>query len=107
MPDHINNIERTLIDNMRNGRYNNSNGIASGSAWASGTVNVFGQYPEPEDRKFPSIIIAQAANGLDEQFMGQAIQGSEDIGEMYDPKTERLVFSSSLYSKEVEDDTKS
>ena len=83
MPDHINNIERTLIDNMRNGRYNNSNGIASGSAWASGTVNVFGQYPEPEDRKFPSIIIAQAANGLDEQFMGQAIQGSEDIGEMY------------------------
>ena len=26
---------------------------------------------------------------------------------MYDPKTERLVFSSSLYSKEVEDDTKS
>ena len=26
---------------------------------------------------------------------------------MYDPKTERLVFSSSLYSKEFEDDTKS
>jgi|TARA_Y100000310_G_scaffold239252_1_gene242823 hypothetical protein len=85
MPDHINNIERTLIDNMRNGRYNNNDGIASGSAWASGTVNVFGQYPEPEDKKYPCIIIAQSANGLDEQFMGQAIEGpsTEDIGEMY------------------------
>jgi hypothetical protein len=82
-PDHINELERTLIDNLRNGRYNNVNGTASGSAWSSGSVNVFGQYPEPESLEYPCIIMAQAANGLDEEFMGQFIGGSEPIAEIY------------------------
>jgi len=82
-PDHINVIERTLIDNLRNGRYNNVSGTASGSAWASGSVKVFGQYPDPEELEYPCIMLAQAANGVDEQFMGQALAGSEPIGELY------------------------
>tara|TARA_Y100000310_G_scaffold169229_1_gene169260 strand:- start:2298 stop:2810 length:513 start_codon:yes stop_codon:yes gene_type:complete len=82
-PDHINEIERTLIDNLRNGRYNNVSGTASGSAWASGAVKVFGQFPEPESLEYPCIMLAQAANGVDEQFMGQALGGSEPIGELY------------------------
>jgi len=83
-PDHINNIERTLIDNLRNGRYNNVDGIGEGSAWASGSVKVFGQFPDPEALEYPCIMLAQAANGVDEQFMGQAISpDTEPVGEIY------------------------
>ena len=69
MADHLNVIERLLIDNLRTGTYNTTAGIGSGSAWDSGDITVFGQYPEPEDIKYPCIIVDMVANGIEEQFM--------------------------------------
>jgi len=60
--DHLNVIERSLIDAFRN---------PSSSPWASGAVTVFGQFPETEDIKYPCIIVEHVANGLETQFMGQ------------------------------------
>ena len=39
--DHLNNIERALIDNLRTGKYNTTGGIGSGSWWSSADVTVF------------------------------------------------------------------
>ena len=73
MADHLNVIERALIDNLRTGTYNTTAGIGSGSAWSSGDITVFGQYPE------------MVANGIEEQFMGQMVTSgaSSAIGELY------------------------
>jgi len=83
--DHLNEIERKLVDNLRNGTYSTIAGVDSGSAWASGNVTVFGQFPEPEDVKYPCVIMEMAANGQEEQFMGQRVTSgsSEAIGELY------------------------
>ena len=83
--DHLNVIERALIDNLRTGTYNTTAGIGSGSAWSSGDITVFGQYPEPEDIKYPCIIVEMVANGIEEQFMGQMVTSgaSSAIGELY------------------------
>jgi len=83
--DHINAIERKLIDNLRNGTYSTTAGIGSGSAWSSGDIKVFGQYPEPEDIQYPCIILEQIANGTEEQFVGQVVTSgtSSAIGELY------------------------
>ena len=83
--DHINAVERKLIDNLRNGTYTTTAGIDSGSAWASGSLKVFGQFPEPEDVQYPCIIVEQAGNGAETQFMGQSISSgnSAAIGEVY------------------------
>ena len=83
--DHLNEIERKLVDNLRNGTYSTIAGTDSGSAWASGNVTVFGQFPEPEDVKYPCIILEMAANGQEEQFMGQRVTSgsTEAIGELY------------------------
>ena len=56
-PDHINNIERALIDTLRSGTYNTTAGIGSGSAWASGNVTVFGQFPTTDQVKYPCIMV--------------------------------------------------
>jgi len=83
--DHLNVIERKLIDTLRSGTYNTTDGVGSGSAWASGSVIVFGQFPEPEDAKYPCIIVEMIAHGVEEQFMGQLISSgsSTAIGELY------------------------
>lgn len=75
MPDHLNNIERVLIDNLRTGTYN------GGTAWSSSDVKVFGQFPETEDVKYPCIVVEMVANGIEEQFLGQKLQGT--TGEIY------------------------
>ena len=83
--DHLNAIERKLIDNLRTGTYSTTAGVDSGSAWSDGDITVFGQFPEPEDVKYPCIILEHAANGIEEQFMGQRVTSgsSEAIGELY------------------------
>lgn len=83
--DHINTIERKLIDNLRTGTYSTIAGVDSGSAWSSGDVTVFGQFPLPEDIKYPCIVVEMVANGIEEQFAGQRVSSgsSEAIGEMY------------------------
>ena len=60
--DHLNVIERALIDTLRN---------PSSSPWSSGDVTVFGQFPETEDIKYPCIIVEHVANGIETQFIGQ------------------------------------
>ena len=81
MADHLNVIERALIDNLRTGTYNTTAGIGSGSAWSSGDITVFGQYPAPADIKYPCIIVEMVANGIEEQFLGQKLEGT--TGEIY------------------------
>jgi hypothetical protein len=83
--DHLNIVERKLIDNLRTGTYSTTAGIDSGSAWATTDITVFGQFPEPEDVKYPCIILEMVANGIEEQFMGQSITsgGTAAIGELY------------------------
>ena len=77
--DHLNVVERALIDNLRTGTYK------GGTAWSSGDVTVFGQFPETEDLKYPCIVIQMLANGIEQQFMGQTISsGSTNVtGELY------------------------
>ena len=77
--DHLNVVERELIDNLRTGTY------SGGTAWSSGDVTVFGQFPETEDIKYPCIIIQMLANGIVQQFRGQSISsGSSSVtGELY------------------------
>jgi len=79
MPDHLNVVERKLIDNLRTGTY------SGGTAWSSGDVTVFGQFPETEDIKYPCIIVQMLANGIEEQFMGQAVSSGSStvVGELY------------------------
>ena len=77
--DHLNVVEIELIDNLRTGTYK------GGTAWSSGDVTVFGQFPDTEDIKYPCIIIQMLANGIEQQFMGQSISsGSSSVtGELY------------------------
>jgi len=60
--DHLNVIERSLIDTMRN---------PPAAPWPSGSVSVFGQFPETSDIKYPCIIVEHVANGIETQFVGQ------------------------------------
>ena len=79
-PDHLNVIERKLIDNLRLGTYNTTSGTAS--AWTNGNVKVFGSFPDTEHAQYPCIIVQHVANGLETQFFGQQM-GATEIGELY------------------------
>ena len=83
--DHLNNIERKLIDNLRTGTFQASGGAAT--AWSTSDVTVFGQFPETTETKYPSIIVQHIANGLETQFMGQHITSGSTMtparGELY------------------------
>ena len=84
--DHLNVIERKLIDNMRDGKYNTTGGTGAGSAWSESDITVFGQFPTTEEVKYPCIVIELTANGLEEQFMSQDItigNNTGAIGELY------------------------
>jgi hypothetical protein len=85
--DHLNVIERQLIDTLRSGNYNTTAGIGSGSAWVSGNVTVFGQFPDTDEVEYPCIVIEMVANGMEEQFMGQDLtygaSNTAAIGELY------------------------
>ena len=83
--DHLNIVERKLIDNLRTGTYNTAAG--TGTAWSSSDVTVFGQFPSTDETKYPAIITEMAANGIEQQYFGQNITfGSSDTaakGELY------------------------
>ena len=83
--DHLNIVERKLIDNLRSGTYITATGTST--AWSSSDVTVFGQFPTTDQTKYPSIITEMAANGIETQFMGQNLTfGGSDTaakGELY------------------------
>jgi hypothetical protein len=79
-PDHLNNIERKLIDNLRTGTYLTTSGTTT--AWSNGNVKVFGSFPDTEHAEYPCIIVQHVANGLETQFMGHKM-GKDEIGEIY------------------------
>ena len=85
--DHLNVVERKLIDNLRSGTYNTISGGSetTATAWTSSEVTVFGQFPTTDQTKYPAIITEMVANGVETQFMGQRLtSGSSDaIGELY------------------------
>jgi hypothetical protein len=83
--DHLNIVERKLIDNLRTGTYNTAAGTAN--AWSASDVTVFGQFPTTTEVQYPAIVSEMNANGLETQFMGQNITfGGSDTaakGELY------------------------
>jgi|TARA_E500000305_G_scaffold100298_1_gene93092 hypothetical protein len=79
-PDHLNDIERKLIDQLRTGTYITASGPAN--AWSDTDVTVYGQFPETAQVTYPAIIVEHIANGLETQFMGQDM-GSAIKGEIY------------------------
>ena len=83
--DHLNIVERKLIDNLRTGTYNTTGGTST--AWSSSDVTVFGQFPSTTDVKYPAIVTEMSANGLETQFMGQKLtfgaSNTEAVGELY------------------------
>ena len=83
--DHLNIVERKLIDNLRTGTYNTAAG--TGTAWSSSDVTVFGQFPSTDQTKYPAIITEMAANGIEQQYFGQNLTfGSSNTaakGELY------------------------
>jgi len=81
--DHLNIVERKLIDNLRTGTYNTAAGTST--AWSSSDVTVFGQFPTTDQTKYPCIITEMVANGIEQQFMGQNISFGTDEkkGELY------------------------
>ena len=81
--DHLNIVERKLIDNLRAGTYNTAAGTST--AWTSSDVTVFGQFPTTDQTKYPCIITEMVANGIEQQFMGQNISFGTDEkkGELY------------------------
>ena len=86
--DHLNDIERALIDNLRLGQYNTVTApdtAATGNAWTSADVTVYGQFPTTVETKYPCIITEMAANGIETQFMGQRLTSgsSNAVGELY------------------------
>jgi hypothetical protein len=83
--DHLNIVERKLIDNLRAGTYNTAAGTST--AWSSSDVTVFGQFPSTDQTKYPAIITEMVANGIEQQYMGQNLTfGASDTaakGELY------------------------
>lgn len=83
--DHLNIVERKLIDNLRTGTYNTAAGTST--AWSAADVTVFGQFPSTDETKYPAIITEMSANGIEEQYFGQNLTfgGSETAakGELY------------------------
>ena len=83
--DHLNIVERKLIDNLRTGTYNTAAGTST--AWSSSDVTVFGQFPTTDQTKYPAIITEMSANGIEEQYFGQNLtfggSGTAAKGELY------------------------
>ena len=77
--DYLNVIERKIIDELRI-FFNTHNSSAN-----DGVVKVYGQFPEPEELKFPAVIIEQIGSGLEEKMVGEKVTfgNSSYSGEMY------------------------
>ena len=76
--DYLNVIERKIIDELRI-FFNGVDGSATNPK-----VYVSGQFPEPENLKFPSVVLQQIGSGHEEQFIGGNVTmgGSSYIGEI-------------------------
>ena len=44
-PDHLNYIERIIVNNFRSGSYMTGGDPVEATAWSDGSVKVFGQFP--------------------------------------------------------------
>ena len=77
--DYLNVIERKIIDELRI-FFNGIDGSATNPK-----VYVSGQFPEPENLKFPSVVIQQIGSGFEESFVGQKVTLGSDsyTGEIY------------------------
>jgi hypothetical protein len=77
--DYLNVIERKIIDELRI-FFNTYNSSAN-----DGVIKVYGQFPEPEELKFPAVIIEQIGSGLEEKMVGEKVTfgNSSYSGEMY------------------------
>ena len=77
--DYLNVIERKIIDELRI-FFNTVNSSAN-----DGKVYVSGQFPEPEELKFPSVVVQQIGSGCEEQFFGKKVTFGSDSydGEIY------------------------
>ena len=77
--DYLNVIERKIIDELRI-FFNTVNSSAN-----DGKVYVSGQFPEPEELKFPSVVVHQIGRGFEEQFFGKKVTFGSDSydGEIY------------------------
>jgi len=76
--DYLNVIERKIIDELRI-FFNGIDGSATNPK-----VYVTGQFPEPENLKFPSVVVQQIGSGHEEQFIGGSVTmgGSSYVGEI-------------------------
>ena len=63
--DYLNVIERKIIDELRI-FFNTHNSSAN-----DGVVKVYGQFPEPEELKFPAVIVEQVGSGFEEKLIGE------------------------------------
>ena len=64
--DYLNVIERKIVDDLR--VFFNTH--ATGN---TDVVKVFGQFPEPEELKFPAVVIEQVGSGTEEKMVGESI----------------------------------
>ena len=65
--DYLNVIERKIIDELRiffNTYHSSAN---------PDVVKVYGQFPEPEEMKFPSVIVEQIGSGTEEKMIGEKV----------------------------------
>ena len=83
--DHLNIIERKLIDNLRTGTLNIEAG--TDTAWSTSDITVFGQFPTTDEVKYPCVVCQLSANGVETQFMNQKLtygsSNTEAVGELY------------------------
>ena len=77
--DYLNVIERKIIDDLRV-FFNTHNSSAN-----DGVVKVYGQFPEPEELKFPAVVIEQVGSGTEEKMVGESVSfgSSTYSGELY------------------------
>ena len=79
--DYLNVIERKIIDELRaffNTHHTSDN---------NDVVKIYGQFPEPEELKFPAIMVEQIGSGIEEKMVGEKVTfGSSSTvysGELY------------------------
>jgi hypothetical protein len=76
--DYLNVIERKIVDDLR--VFFNTH--ATGN---TDVVKVYGQFPEPEELKFPAVMVEQVGSGFEEKLMGEKVTfgTSTYTGELY------------------------
>jgi len=65
--DYLNVIERKIIDDLR--VFFNTHHTADNND----IVKVYGQFPEPEELKFPCVIVEQIGSGTEEKMIGETV----------------------------------